>query len=165
VVAVHGLAGKPAQLHPAGGVMETKVVFAGVASVNVPLVTAVAPVLVTTCVYVMLLPACAGLGETVLVTERFGPVEPTSVVVDAVLFEEIGSVADDDTETVSLITVPFATPVFTFTTIENVPVVPPAMFAFVHTTFPGLPAPGVVHTHPDGAEIETKVEFAGTGAT
>jgi len=48
VAAVHGLAGKPAQVQPAGGVMETKVVFAGVASVNVPFVIADEPVLVTT---------------------------------------------------------------------------------------------------------------------
>jgi hypothetical protein len=50
VAAVHGLAGKPVQLHPAGGVIETKVVFVGVASVKVPLVIAEEPVLVTTCV-------------------------------------------------------------------------------------------------------------------
>jgi hypothetical protein len=50
VAAVQGLAGKPAHVHPAGGVMETKVVFAGVASVKVPFVIAEEPVLVTTCV-------------------------------------------------------------------------------------------------------------------
>jgi len=45
---VQGLAGKPAQVHPAGGVIETKLVFAGVASVKVPFVIAEEPVLVTT---------------------------------------------------------------------------------------------------------------------
>jgi len=50
VVAVHGLAGNPAQVHPAGGVIETKLVFAGVASLNVPFVMADDPVFVTTCV-------------------------------------------------------------------------------------------------------------------
>lgn len=50
VVAVHGLAGNPVQVQPAGGVIETNVVFAGVASVNVPFVIAEDPVLVTTCV-------------------------------------------------------------------------------------------------------------------
>jgi len=40
--------GKPAQLQPAGGVMETNVVFAGVASVNVAAEAGIAPVFVTT---------------------------------------------------------------------------------------------------------------------
>ena len=47
---VHGLAGKPVQVHPAGGVIDTNAVFAGVASVNVPFVIADDPVFVTTCV-------------------------------------------------------------------------------------------------------------------
>ena len=47
---VQGLAGNPVQVQPAGGVTETNVVLAGVASVNVPPVTAVVPVFVTTCV-------------------------------------------------------------------------------------------------------------------
>ena len=42
--------GKPAQFHAPGGVMDTKVVLVGVASVNVAPVAAVVPVLVTTCV-------------------------------------------------------------------------------------------------------------------
>jgi hypothetical protein len=48
-----GVAGKPAQVHPAGGVIETNVVFPGVFSVNVAVVAAALPVLVTTCVYVI----------------------------------------------------------------------------------------------------------------
>jgi hypothetical protein len=47
---VQGLAGKLVQVHPAGGVIETNVVFAGVASVNVAPVTALEPVFLTTCV-------------------------------------------------------------------------------------------------------------------
>ena len=113
----------------------------------------------------MLLPACAGFGATVLVTERFGPVDPTSVEAVAELFDDVGSVADDDTETLSLITVPFATPVFTFTTSENEAEVPPAIFVLMQTTVPGFPAPGPVQLHPDGALIETRVELVGTGAT
>ena len=113
----------------------------------------------------MLFPACTGFGETVLVTERLGPVDPTRVEAVAELFDAVGSVADDDTDTLSLITVPFATPVFTFTTSENEPEVPPAILAFMQTTVPGFPAPGLVQLHPDGALIETKVELVGTGAT
>jgi len=50
LAAVQGLAGKLVHTHPAGGVMDTKVVFAGVASVKVPFAIAEEPVLVTTCV-------------------------------------------------------------------------------------------------------------------
>jgi hypothetical protein len=42
--------GKAVQVHPAGGVIETKVVPVGVASVKVAVVAADAPVLVTVCV-------------------------------------------------------------------------------------------------------------------
>jgi hypothetical protein len=45
-----GVGGNPTQLHPAGGVIETNVVFAGVASLNEPPVAADDPVFVTTCV-------------------------------------------------------------------------------------------------------------------
>jgi hypothetical protein len=44
-----GLAGNPAQVHPAGGVIDTNVVFVGVASLSVPPVAAEDPVFVTTC--------------------------------------------------------------------------------------------------------------------
>jgi hypothetical protein len=58
-------------------------------------------------------PACTGLGESTLVTDKFGPVVPTIVVAVAVLFEEFGSEADDPADAVSEITVPLAVPVFT----------------------------------------------------
>jgi hypothetical protein len=46
------------QDHPLGiGVSETKVVFAGVISVKVAVAAALGPLLVNTCVYVMLFPA------------------------------------------------------------------------------------------------------------
>jgi len=61
--------GKPAHVHPAGGVMDTNVVFAGVFSVKVAgPVAATDPVLLTTCVKVRLLPTATGLGEAALVT-------------------------------------------------------------------------------------------------
>jgi hypothetical protein len=44
------IVGNPAQFHPAGGVIDTNVVFAGVLSVKVAVVAADDPVLVTTCV-------------------------------------------------------------------------------------------------------------------
>ena len=84
-------------------------------------------------------------------------------MVIAVLFAELGSVADEETETVSVMTVPFATPVFTFTISVKVPDVPPAMLAFVQTTFPVPPAPCVRQLHPEGVVIETNVVLVGIG--
>jgi hypothetical protein len=162
LASVQGLAGNPAQVHPAGGVIETNAVFAGVDSVSVPLVIAVVPVFVTTWVYVMLLPACTGFGDAELVTDKFGPVPPTTVLAVARLLVETGSVADDATDTEFVMTVPLATPVFTLTIIVNVPEVPPAMFVSVQTILPVLPAPGLEQVHPEGAVIETSVVFAGT---
>ena len=113
----------------------------------------------------MLFPACTGFGDATFVTERFGLPVPTSVVVDALLLAEFGSVADDETATESVMTVPLATPVFTFTIIVNVPDALPAMLVFVQITFPVLPAPGVRQLHPDGAEMETNVVLVGTAET
>jgi len=56
-------------------------------------VTADDPVFVTTCVYVMLFPACTGFGEAAFVTERFGPVVPTIVLAVAVLLAVLVSLA------------------------------------------------------------------------
>ena len=49
---------------------ETKVVFAGKASLNVAVLQLLGPELVITCVYVILLPAVAGFGVPLLVTAR-----------------------------------------------------------------------------------------------
>lgn len=162
---VQGLAGNPVHVQPAGAVMETKEVFAGVASENVPLVAAVEPVFVTTCVYVMLFPAWTGFGEAEFVTERLGPAPPTIAVTLAVLFAELGSVAADETDAVSVRAVPFATPVLTLTTRVNVAEVDPAIFTLVQTTLPVPPSPGVRQLHPAGDAIETNVVFAGTVET
>ena len=57
-------------VHPAGPVRVTVVVFAGSASVRLTVVAVLGPPLVTTCVYVMTLPACTGTGAAVFVTDR-----------------------------------------------------------------------------------------------
>src|SRR5579863_4579265 len=111
----------------------------------------------------MLFPACTGLGVSVSVTVRSGPVVPTSVDTVAVLFAELGSITDELTFAVPVITVPFATPVFTLTTIENVAELNPAKSALVQTTLPPLPGFGVRQLHPEGVVDETKVVLAGTG--
>src|SRR5580704_5551278 len=113
----------------------------------------------------MLLPACTGSGEGVLVTVRFGPDVPTTVLALAVLFAEFGSGADELTETESVITVPFVVVLTTFTTRVNVPLVDPAILTLVQTTFPVVPTPGAEQLQPEGAAIETKVVLVGIGAT
>src|SRR5437763_2849101 len=110
----------------------------------------------------MLLPASTGFGDAVLVTERFGPVPPTIVVADAVLFAAFGSVAEDATAAVFVITVPFATPVFTFTTMVKDPDVDPAMLVSVQVTLPVPPRLGMMQLQPAGALNEMKVVLAGT---
>ena len=84
---------------------------------------------------------------------------------EAVLLLEFGSLTDELTVAVSVITVPLAVPAFTFTTIEKVAAVLPTMLRLVHTTLPVPPTPGVVQVQPAGADIERKVVFAGTAST
>jgi len=88
-------------------------------------------------------------------------VVPTTVDALAVLFAELGSDTDELTVAVSVITVPFAVPAFTFTIIEKVAAVLPGILSSVHTTLPVPPLPGVVQVQPAGAEMETSVVFAG----
>lgn len=163
----HGVPGNPVQVQPAGGVTETNVKSAaGVAvSLKVAPVTADVPVFVTTCVYVMSFPACTGTGDPTFVTDRFAPVAPTSVLTEAVLFAEFGSSADEPTDTVSPIVVPFAVPAVTFATSVNVPELTAAILAFEQTTLPVAPAFVFRQLHPAGAEKDTSVVLAGIVAT
>jgi hypothetical protein len=113
----------------------------------------------------MLLPASTGFGEATLETDRFGAVVPTTVVTVAVLLEELGSAAEELTDAVSEITVPFAVPAFTFTTSVKVPAVEPSILELLQTTLPVPPTPGPIQLQPAGDAMETNVVFAGTGAT
>src|ERR1035437_623214 len=110
-------------------------------------------------------PACTGFGDATLVTDRFGPVVPTIVLTVAVLFEEIGSMAEEPTDTVPVITVPFVVPLLTFTTRVNVPDANAGMLALVQTTLPVTPSPAFRQLHPAGAATDTSVVFAGIAAT
>ena len=161
LTAVQGLAGNPAQLHPAGGVIEKKVVFAGVVSLKVPFAIAEEPVFVTTCVYVIGLPAWTGFGDATLVTKRFGPEVPTIVVAVAVLFARFGSTTDEPTLAVPVITVPFGVPLATFTTNVKLAEIKPAMFALVHTRA----LEPARQLHPAGAVKEENVVLLGYGNT
>jgi hypothetical protein len=111
-----------------------------------------------------LLPATTGFGEATFDTDRSAPaVTPTTVLTVAVLFAEFGSLAAELIDAVAVITVPFAVPLLTLTTNVNVAAVDPAMFDVLQTT---LPVPvGVMHVHPAGDAIDTKVVFAGIFAT
>jgi hypothetical protein len=113
----------------------------------------------------MVFPACTGFGEAVLVTDRFGPDDPTIVVTVAVLFDRIGSRTDELTVAEAVITVPFVAPVATFTTKVKVAEDNPGMFAFVHTALPVPPMLGKRQLHPAGGVSEANVVPVGTGNT
>ena len=88
----------------------------------------------------IVLPATTGFGEATLITVSSATaVVPTTVEAEALLLLVFGSFTDELTVAVSVITVPFATPTFTFTNIENVAAVPPTMLRLVHTTLPVPP--------------------------
>src|SRR6202042_2425182 len=104
----------------------------------------------------MLLPTATPFGEAALVTDNSAPAAvPTRVEAEAVLLAEFGSLTDELTVAVSVITVPLAVPEFTFVTSEKVAAVLPAIFKSVQTTFPVLPTGGVVQVQPAGAAMET----------
>src|SRR6516162_4542571 len=98
----------------------------------------------------MLLPACTGFGEATFVTDRLGPVVPTMVETVAVLFASVASSTEELTVADPEMTVPFATPVFTFTAIVKLDELSPAKFALVQTTFPVLLTFGVMQAQPAG---------------
>jgi hypothetical protein len=113
----------------------------------------------------MLLPAITGFGDAILETVSSPPAAaPTMVFTVAVLFAEFGSLADDATDAVSVITVPFAVPLFTLTIKVNVAAVDPAMLLLPQVTCP-VPLAGVMQVQPAGAAIDTRVVFAGIVAT
>src|ERR1700722_17287056 len=109
----------------------------------------------------MLLLACTGFGEATFVTVKFGAFVPTTVVAVAVLLAKLGSMAEELADTLCVMTVPLAVPVFTFTTRLNVAAVDPAMFTLVQITLPVPPITGEAQLHPVGDAIETKVVFVG----
>jgi hypothetical protein len=121
------------QDHPAAGVIEANVVFAGVVSVSATAVAVLGPALATTCVYVMLLPACTGTGLSVLVIERSAELA-TATLVETVLLLGLGSVVPtSETEAVSAMMVPEAVVVGTFTTNVNMAEALAARLAVVQT--------------------------------
>ena len=99
----------------------------------------------------MLFPATTGSGAATLVTDSSPPLAwPTTTEAEAVLLDELGSLAEELTDAVSVTTVPFAVPELTLVTREKVAAVPPFNVRSVQTTFPVPPVPGVVQDHPAG---------------
>jgi hypothetical protein len=100
---------------PAGIVIDWNVVLAGVVSVMLAVVAVLGPLFVTTCVYVMLFPACTPCGLAELVMARSAE-SATCVLTVTLLLALFGSVVVDETVSVCAMFVPEATFVFTFTT-------------------------------------------------
>jgi hypothetical protein len=147
--------------HPAGAEIDWKFVFGGVVWVKLTVVADAGPLLVTLWVKVALLPAANEVGDAEFVTIRSAcvAVATTSAAV-AVLLELFGSETEDVTLAVSVIAVPATVPAFTFRTTVKVPE-PDAKLAFVQLIVPVPLTAGVVHDHPDAAEIDWNVVFAG----
>ena len=103
------------QIHvPPGPVRVWAVVFGGSVSVRLTPVAVLGPLLVTTCVYVIVPPGSTGTGLGEFVTER-SAVSATKVVTVALLFVLLGSLLEA-TEAVCERIVPLATVDGTFTT-------------------------------------------------
>jgi hypothetical protein len=142
---------------------ETKVVFAGVASVTVAALQLLGPLLVTTCVYVILFPARTGLGVPLFVTARSQLFCAYTCVV-VVLFARFGSEVVAATEDVA-VTSPAAAAADTSTTTTIFAEVPDARFAeSVQLIVPVPPTAGVVQLHPAGARTESNVVFVGVAS-
>jgi len=147
------------QVHPAGPVKDWAVVLAGSVSVSVILLAVLGPLLVTTCVYVMLLFTWTGTGLAEFVTDRSA--EPaTWMLAEALLLLRFGSAGVvSATDAVSVIVDPGATPALTVTTNEKLAV------AFAARGFPALfvhRRVTTLHVHPAGPVKLTAVVFAGS---
>src|SRR5262249_31260322 len=126
---------------------DTNVVLAGVASVTVTVCASDGPLLVKLIVYVTLLPAKTGSGESLLLT---GSSADACTVVAAVpvLLAGVGSVVALTATALLLIVVPLAVLAFTLTTIEKTATSPATTVAFAKTTLPVPPTGGGVMLQP-----------------
>ena len=139
------------------------VVFAGVASLNVPVLQLLGPGLVMVCVYVMLEPAETGFGVPLLVTVR-SHATVTGVDTDVVLFADVGSLVVAVTVEVAVI-VPAAVPAGTFTTtMMSAEDVLASDEPSVQVTVPVAPTAGVVQVQPTGASTDWKVVVPGVAS-
>ena len=131
-------------VHPAGPVSDVDVVFAGSVSVRLTPVAVLSPPLVTTCVYVMVLPALTGIGAAVFVTDISAEVD-TRVLTVAALLPLFESLVLELTVAVSASIVPDAVVEGTVTTKVKGPAV--ALAARVVAVQVSVPS---VQVHPAG---------------
>src|SRR5437867_4243201 len=146
---------------PAGAVKETKVVFAGIASVSERPEESLGPLLVSVIVYVMLLPARTGSGVSIFLIAR-SATGVTVVVTDELLFAVLVSKLSVVTDAVSVI----ETALPTRTVNVNCALVPEASMTIPHDTVPLVPGVGLPHvaTGPLFCTSETNVVPGGSGS-
>src|SRR5881394_649351 len=104
----------------------------------------------------MLFPAMTGSGLSAFVIDKSALV-PTAILELALLLPGLGSGVIEFTVTVSVIRVPCAVFVFTFTVTTNVALTPLFKVAILHVIAPVPPTAGVAHPQPAGGTIETNV--------
>lgn len=141
---------------------ETKVVFAGVASVKVAELQFAGPLFVMVCVYVIVPPAATGLGVPLLVTAR-SQTTFTLVVTLVLLLEESGSEVVAETEEEAVI-VAAVTVAGTFTTMMMSAEDAVATDGLVQVIVPVAPTAGVVQVHPGADVMDWNVVFVGVAS-
>lgn len=152
----------PEHDHPAGDVIDTNDVDAGIVSDSIGDDASLGPAFVTPIVYVMLPPAATGSGLSLLLTERSA--ETTTCVMTEVemVVERPLMVAS---KKASFVRPPAGADGSTCTTSVNAADVDGGMGEeSLHVTVPPEPGGGVVQDHPAGAETETNVVDAGSGS-
>src|SRR6185369_13789242 len=134
------------------------VVFAGMVSTKVAAPESEGPLLVTTCVSVIVPPAVTGFGVPVFVT-AISTAAKAIVLALAVLFDAKGSPFPAVTVVVFVTVVLFAVEDGTRTSNWRVATAPTAKLAALQVKTPPL---GAVHDHPEGTVIDWYVMPAGT---
>lgn len=152
-------AGSVGHVTPAGSTSETKVVFAGTASVKVTLLTELGPLFAKFSRKVMLFPGVTGFGDAELVTlKSYWPADATVTFTVELLLDGFGSGVAVDVPAVLVITVPDAVPATTVTISVKVVVPPEGKDAMVQLT--EAPGAGQTQALPVCAR-ETNVVCAG----
>ena len=137
------------QLHPAPEIVPN-VVLAGIVSISFADPESEGPLLVTTCVSVIVPPAVTGFGVPVFVTAMSSAANAV-VLALALLFDVSGSPFPAATVVVFVIVELFAVVAGTNTSSCNVALAPTARLAVLHVKAPPL---GAVHDHPEGTVID-----------
>jgi hypothetical protein len=157
----HVMVEVPEHDHPAGDVIDTNDVDAGIVSDSVGDDAVLGPAFVTPIVYVMLPPTAAGSGLSLLLTER-------SAETTACVMTEVEMVVERPLMVVSkkasFVRPPAGADGSTCTTSVNAADVDGGMGdESLHVTVPPEPG-GVVQDHPAGGKTETNVVDAGSGS-